>query len=103
MEMEQIKIEIESAEVVIKSGIAAKTGKPYSIREQKGWAYLLAADGKPQRHPVTFKVSLRDDQNPYAPGNYTLSLSSIYTNKFDQFEVSPMLVAAPVAVAVKAA
>lgn len=98
-----IKIEIESAEVKTKSGIAAKTGKPYSMREQNGWAYLMGRDGKPLRHPVQFCLTLRDDQPPYPPGNYTLSSASLYTNKFDQFEVSPVLVPVAAAAAVKAA
>lgn len=86
-----IRIEIESAEVKTKSGIAAKSGKPYSIREQQGWAYTMGRDGKALRHPVKCSLTLRDDQNAYPPGNYTLSPASIYTNKFDQFEVSPVL------------
>jgi len=92
-----IRIEIESAEVKTKSGIAAKSGKPYSIREQAGWAYVMGRDGQALRHPVKCSLTLRDDQPPYQPGNYQLSPASIYTNKFDQFEVAPVLV--PLAVA----
>jgi hypothetical protein len=92
-----IRIEIETAEVKTKSGIAAKSGKPYSIREQAGWAYVMGRDGQALRHPVKCSLTLRDDQPPYQPGNYQLSPASIYTNKFDQFEVAPVLV--PLAVA----
>lgn len=96
-----IKIEIESAETVTKSGVAAKTGKPYSIREQKAYAYTVAPDGKPNRYPTSIKISLRDEQPPYQPGLYTLSPASLYTNKFDQLEIGPILV--PMAATVKAA
>jgi hypothetical protein len=97
-----IKIEIESAEVKTKSGVSARTGKPYSMREQKGYVYTCDRDGKPNRHPNTLVLTLREDQQPYAAGFYTLSPASFYTNKYDQLEVSPVLVAVPVA-AVKAA
>lgn len=87
-----IKIEIKSAEIRTKSGVAAKTGKPYSIREQDGWAFTLGRDGKPNAYPVKLSLSLRDEQQPYQPGVYTLCPSSLYTNRFDQLEISPVLV-----------
>lgn len=96
-----IKIEIDSAEVKTKSGVSARTGKPYSMREQKGYAYTCDRDGKPNRHPNTLCITLRDDQQPYAPGFYTLSPASFYTNKYDQLEISPVLV--PMQAPVKAA
>jgi len=86
-----IKVEIESAEIKTKSGVSARTGKPYSMREQRGYAYCTDKDGKPNRHPNALCITLRDDQPPYAPGFYTLSPSSFYTNKYDQLEVSPVL------------
>lgn len=98
-----IKIEVESAETVTKSGVAAKTGKPYNIREQKAYAYTVAPDGKPNRYPTSIKISLRDEQPPYQPGLYTLSPASLYTNKFDQLEISAILAPLPAAAAVKAA
>lgn len=93
-----IKIEIKSPEVRTKSGIAAKTGKPYTIREQEGWAFTYGRDGKPNPYPVKLSISLRDEQPPHPPGNYTLDPASIYTNRFDQLEISPVLV--PVAASV---
>lgn len=96
-----IKIEIESSEVRVKSGVAAKTGKPYQIPEQKGYAYLLDRDGKPNRHPSPLIIALRDGQQPYPPGVYTLAPSSFYTDRFDNLALSPVLV--PVAQQVKQA
>ena len=97
-----IKIEIRNAEVKTKSGMSARTGKPYSIREQQGHAFTHGRDGNLNPYPVPCSVTLRDDQAPYAPGNYTLSPASISTNKFDQLEISPVLIPFPAA-ALKAA
>lgn len=96
-----IKIEIQSAEVKVKSGTSARTGKPYNIREQAGFAFTHSRDGKPNSYPVPMSISLGDDQAPYAPGVYQLAPESIYTNRFDQLEISPVL--KPLASAVKAA
>lgn len=96
-----IKIEIDNPEVRTKSGVSARTGKPYTIREQKGYAYLCDREGKPNKHPSTLVITLGDDQPPYAPGFYTLSPSSFYTDRFDNLALSPVLV--PVAQQVKAA
>jgi len=96
-----IKIEIDNAEVKTKSGVSARTGKPYSIREQRGYAYLCDREGKANRHPSTLIISLRDDQAPYAAGFYTLSPASFYTDKFDNLSLSPVLV--PLAQQVKQA
>lgn len=87
-----IKIEIESAEVKSKSGVSARTGKPYSMREQKGYAYTTDQTGKPNKYPSTLTLTLRDEQPPYQPGLYTLAPASLYTNKFDQLEISPVLI-----------
>ena len=98
---EMIKIEIQSAEVKTKSGTSARTGKPYSIKEQAGYAFTHARDGKLNQYPVRVSITLGDDQPPYQPGLYQLAPESIYTNKFDQLEISPVL--KPLAAAVKAA
>ena len=90
--MEMINIEIKSPEVKTKSGIAAKSGKPYSIREQEGWAFTFDRNGKPNPYPVKLSLSLRDEQPPYQPGVYTICPSSLYTNRFDQLEISPVLI-----------
>lgn len=95
-----IKIEIQSSEVKVKSGTSARTGKPYNIREQAGFAFTHARDGKLNSYPVRMTISLGDDQAPYAPGIYQLAPESIYTNRFDQLEISPVL--KPLASAVKA-
>jgi hypothetical protein len=79
-----IKIEIKTAAIAIKSGIAAKTGRPYEIREQQAWAFLHDIDGKPSDYPIGIRISLQKDQNPYEPGIYILLPASLYVDKFGQ-------------------
>jgi hypothetical protein len=86
-----IKIEITSAEVRIKTGTSVRTGKAYNIREQDGYAHTYDREGKPNRYPVRLSVSLEDDQPPYPPGVYTLSPESLYTNRYNQLEIKPVL------------
>lgn len=86
-----IKIEIQSAEVRVKSGTSARTGKGYQIREQDGYAHTFDRQGKPNPYPVRLAITLGDDQQPYAPGMYTLAPESLYTNRFNQLEIAPVL------------
>ena len=86
-----IKVEINSASFDVKSGTAASTGKPYSIREQEAWAYLCDRDGKPQPYPQKIKVTLDDQQPPYNPGTYQLDPSSIFVGDFAQLNIRARL------------
>lgn len=86
-----IRIEIQSADITTKSGVSARTGKPYTIREQIGYAHTVDRNGKPNPYPVRLSMTLGDNDQPYAPGNYQLAPESLYTNKFNQLEVSPVL------------
>lgn len=76
-----IKIEVKSSDITTKSGVAAKTGKPYTIREQEAWAFLYSAGG-PQPYPSRIVLNLEDDQTAYAAGAYTIDPSSIYVGDF---------------------
>ena len=86
-----IKIEIQSTEIRVKQGTSARTGKPYSIREQDGYAHTHDRTGKPNPYPVRLSIALEDDRQPYPAGFYTLAPESIYTNRFNQLEISPIL------------
>ena len=81
-------IKIESSKLITKSGVSQKTGKPYEIREQSA---LMFKSG--ESYPDKIKISLRDGQAAYAPGDYTLDDSSFYPSRFGGIEVSPVLVA----------
>ncbi|MCB6185411.1 G5P family DNA-binding protein [Leeia sp. TBRC 13508] len=82
-----LKIQIDNPHFEAKTGTSQKTGKPYSIREQKGWAFLLDQDGKPNQYPTQIVISLGDTQQPYPVGNYSLSDSSIYVDRFGRLTV----------------
>lgn len=97
-----IKIEFKDNISKTKSGVSARTGKPYSIREQEGWAYTFDRQGKPHPYPQKCSITLPDEmQDAYPAGVYTLSPASIYLNRFGQLELAPALV--PVAAAAKVA
>lgn len=87
-----IKIEVKADAIRTKAGTSARTGKPYSIREQEAYAHITDREGKPQPYPVKIVIALGDDQPPYQPGDYTLSAASLWVNRFQQLELSPVLV-----------
>jgi hypothetical protein len=84
--MNPIRIEIESVEVFTKSG-TSKAGKPFSLREQKGQAWLLDEKGQPRRYPQEIRFILEGEQAPYPVGMYALDLSSLYVGRFGNLEV----------------
>lgn len=98
-----IKIEVVSAEVATKSGTSSRTGKPYSIREQVGYAHVTDRAGAPKKFPVEIKVPLSDDQTPYAPGFYTVAPCSFYVDRFGGLTIGLELEPLAAAKAIKAA
>ena len=86
-----IKIEVSSAEVFVKSGIAAKSGKPYNIRDQEAYAHTVDRNGAPQKYPQKIKINLRDDQQPYAVGVYTICPTSFFVDRFDSLTLGLIL------------
>lgn len=79
-----LKIQIETMVVDTKNGTSAKTGKPYSIREQEAWAYTFDRNGTQHPHPQRVRITLDDDQQPYTIGTYTIDPASIYVDRFGQ-------------------
>lgn len=99
-----INIEVKSTEVTVKSGNSARTGKPYSIREQQGvYAFLHDRDGKQSPYPTRISVTLRDEQEPYSVGMYTLAPESLYADRFNQLSLGPVLRPIPGKASIKAA
>jgi hypothetical protein len=72
-----IRIEIESDKVHEKAG-TSKAGRPYSIREQDAYAWLIDRNGNSERFPTKITLQLENDQRAYAPGNYSILPQSIY-------------------------
>lgn len=77
-----LKIEIKDGTVQTRSGVSAKTGKPYNIREQEAYAYVAGRDGKPAPYPVRISIALSDEGPGYNPGTYHLDPACIYVDRF---------------------
>ena len=63
-----LKFEVESDFVDTRSGVSAKSGKPYEIHTQKVWAYLNS------KFPKEIQLSLDDRRNALRPGLYEADL-----------------------------
>ena len=82
-----LKVQVETTMFDLKQGTSAKTGKPYSIREQEAWMFGYGRDGKPQPHPQKIKLTLDDDQQPYETGTYQIDPASLYVDRFGQVAI----------------
>ncbi|HNC17641.1 MAG TPA: single-stranded DNA-binding protein [Accumulibacter sp.] len=85
------KVEVEEAPVRTKSGVSAKSGKPYCIREQECWIYAFDPQGKPHKHAQKVSIVLGDDQPPYSPGVYFVHPNSIYVDRWSQSAIKVSL------------
>lgn len=72
-----IKVEIKpsQAQYTTRSGVS-RQGKPYSLNEQLCYVDLG------NEYPVLVKITLDDGQPAYAPGLYTVHLSSFKVGQF---------------------
>ncbi|MDR2092848.1 MAG: G5P family DNA-binding protein [Azoarcus sp.] len=86
-----LKLEVRTAEVSLKQGTSAKTGKPYSIKEQVAWCFFVDAHGNPEPYPSRVMLTIEDDEQPYQPGIYELSLKSFSLGKFGSIFCRPKL------------
>lgn len=87
-----IKVQIESSAVEMKQGTSSKTGRPYAIREQEAWGYFTDPEGKPHPHPQRIRISLGDEQQPYATGSYIIAPQSFYPDRFGQITTRARLI-----------
>jgi hypothetical protein len=72
-----IKIEIESTDLREFKGVSAKNNKPYHLRMQSAYAFIVGPDGKAAKYPEKFELMLDADQTPYPAGVYQLHPSAI--------------------------
>ena len=98
-----IKIEVSTDAVITRSGISARTNKPYSIREQEAYAHTVDRDGVISKYPQRIKITLGDNQAPYPPGLYTVAPESFYVDRFDSLSLGLVLRALSAAAQPKAA
>ena len=85
-----IVIEVENAQIVTRSGVSDRTGKPYTIREQQA---LMFREG--ERYPERIKVTLDEGMSAYPPGRYTFSDASYVVSRFGAPTLRPLLVRIP--------
>lgn len=87
-----MKVQIMNGEVKAVEGTSAKTGKPYAFRTQEGYAFTLdRKTGQPHPYPIKFEIMLDSDQQPYPAGNYSISETSFYVDRFGRLNLSPRL------------
>jgi hypothetical protein len=63
-----MRIEIKSTEINEFSG-TSKTGNPYHIRKQTGYAFLPS-----EAYPVKIEINLPENRSPYPAGMYHAEL-----------------------------
>lgn len=88
------RIIIESAAVHQKEGVSARTGKPYTIREQDGW--LDTGDS----YPAKVSITLGDNQQPFPAGEYFIT-NPLQPGRFGRLEVPRDLGLVPVPASAK--
>jgi len=82
-----LRVLIKSTEVQTHSGIAKATNKPFSMRFQRGYAYLVGPDGRVDEMPDKCDIQLGDKQEPYAPGDYQISPASFVVGSFKRLSL----------------
>jgi len=75
-----IKVHVQSAAVVTRP---SKKGGEF--REQTGYVDLVDREGQQLRQKIV--VPLQREQEPYAPGTYTLAQSSFYVGEYNKLAV----------------
>lgn len=65
---------------------------PKRPNKQVAYAYLAGRDGKALPHPEKVFLPVWGDQQPHAPGSYTLAPQSFFADKWRELALSPKLV-----------
>lgn len=86
-----IRIEIETPDVRVMEGVSAKTNKPYNLRIQTGYAFIIGPDGKPAKYPEKFEFMLDKDQTPYPAGVYQLLPSAVGVDRDGRLSIAPRI------------
>lgn len=103
-----MRVDVTDTPINEKNGISVKNQKPYHMRTQTAYAYVVSREGVLCDFPEKFEIPLDEGQTPYARGTYTLHPSA-YVIKVDAFghpklaaDDRPRLVAVPSASAAPA-
>jgi hypothetical protein len=71
----EIPIEIASQEISEKRG-TSKQGRPFVIREQRGYVDLG------RQYPVEIRVPLDDSSQPYSSGRYIIDRECLFVDRY---------------------
>ena len=85
-----MRIEIKSDKVQEISGIGKASGKPFTIRKQSGYAYVVDDNGQPQPYPESIDLNLDREQLAYAPGMYVVLDASFYVGDFKSLSIGKL-------------
>lgn len=91
MESAMLKITVSQTTVRELKGVSAKSGKPYHMRFQTGYAWTVDREGNPPPYPEKIELMLGADDFPWAPGSYTLHPSSLYVDQNGRLSCTPRL------------
>jgi hypothetical protein len=72
-----LNIVVTKPEIRELKGTGKTSGKPYHLRIQTAHAYMLDADGVQSEFPEKFEIMLREADQPYPRGKYTLHPASL--------------------------
>lgn len=86
-----LRIEIKSLSVIEQSGTSQKTGKPYTLRKQTGWAYTYDNMGDLNPFPERIEISLADKQAAYLVGQYTLADRTFYVGDYSSLTIGRLI------------
>ena len=75
-----LRIEIKDPTAKTRSGTSGRTGKAYSMREQTAWVHMGKA------YPVETRITLGDEQEAFAVGEYTLTPECFRLNRYGDLE-----------------
>lgn len=81
-----IIIEIKSPTIQEITG-TAKSGKPYHIRKQVGWAYTYDQAGQMNPYPERIEMQVGEGQEAFPVGRYTLAPQSFYVGDFNSLAI----------------
>lgn len=68
-----------------------KAGRPAELRKQTGYAFTVTEAGEVAQFPDKFGFILGRDQQPYAPGEYTLHPSAAVVDRDGRLSCVPRL------------
>jgi len=94
--LNMIKVSIPSATVRTMEGIGKASGKPYKLAFQDAYFHTIDRDGVPAPFPQKVEIFAPKDPNgnpqPYQPGEYQLSPSSVHVGRDGKLGIEPLLI-----------